>query len=89
MPDLGQARVEGGGRFIYSEIEIGKVSQPEVKWHCFAGRVALQNGQKNARGGSLWKLSGTCSPPGPNPGHMAAISSRKPSMDPGIYFPVI
>ena len=34
-------RQEKGGRFIYSEIEIGKVSGLEVKWHGFAGKVAL------------------------------------------------
>ena len=51
-------RHEKRGRFIYSEIEIGKVSAFEVKWHRFAGTVALQNKQV-ARGGSLedaWKL---------------------------------
>lgn len=44
MPDLEEARERGlreGGRFIYNEIEIGKVSELEVKWHCFAARVAL------------------------------------------------
>lgn len=45
-------RHEKGGRFIYSEIEIGKVSAFEVKQHRFAGTVALQNEQV-ARGGSL------------------------------------
>lgn len=57
MPDLGEE--SEGGKIIYSEIEIGKVSELEVKWHCFAGRVFLQNGQ-NVRGGSLdaaWNLS--------------------------------
>lgn len=37
------------------------MSELEVKWHCFAGRVALQIAQK-ARGGSLeaaWNLSPT------------------------------
>lgn len=50
MPDLGEEKE--AGQVIYSEIEIGKVSELEVKWRCFAGRVALQNGQ-NARGGYL------------------------------------
>ena len=45
-------RHEKGGRFIYSEIEIGRVSAFEVKQHHFAGTVALQNEQV-ARGGSL------------------------------------
>lgn len=84
MPDLGKARE--GGYVIYSEIEIGKVSELEVKWHCFAERVALQNGQY-ARGSSLeaaWNL-----PTHPNSGHTAAVSLRKPSLDPGISFPVI
>lgn len=45
-------RKKEAGQVIYGEIEIGKVSELQVKWRCFAGRVALQNGQ-NARGGYL------------------------------------
>lgn len=62
MPDLGEEKE--GGQVIYSEIEIGKVSELQVKWCCFAGRVALQDGQ-TARGSSLeaaWNLS-----PAPQP----------------------
>lgn len=66
MPDLGEEKE--GGQVIYSEIEIGKVSELEVKWRCFAGRVALQNGQ-NARGGSreaAWNLSHAPQPRAPS-----------------------
>lgn len=40
------------------------------------------------QGVALWKLPRTCPPP-PNSEHMAAVSFRKPPLDPRIYFPVI
>lgn len=57
MPDLREAKTEGG-RFIYSEAEIGKVSELKVKWYCFAGRVQNAGGSSpKAARNSLAPLS--------------------------------
>lgn len=41
MPDLGEVSERGGSAYLY-EIEMGKMSELEVKWHCFARRAALE-----------------------------------------------
>ena len=49
----------------------------------------VSQGEWLYRMGKRWLVEAAWNlPQPPNPGHMAAVSYRKPPMDPEIYFPV-